>query len=167
MSASKLIHSFASNPATCWFKASSPPDNVTLNAAYGQPDQSDFLTGIGVAVYAILDMEQLIFHTRTAPVYTIASLQGSDREVIPVSEVFELLPKIHYILDNAIPEWVSNMAHILAYLFHCFQSVLLSPFLHNYKNTVPAQRLACMVALTGLWLRLNNNVHLACPGLPR
>ena len=37
---------------------------------------SDFQTGIGVPAQATLDTEQLIFHTRTALVDTIASLQG-------------------------------------------------------------------------------------------
>ena len=44
---------------------------------------------IGAAAYATLDMEQLISHTRTALVYTIALLQYSDGKVIPVVEVHE------------------------------------------------------------------------------
>ena len=63
---------------------------------------SDFETGIGAAPYATLDTTQLISHTRTVLVDTIASLQHSDGGVIPVSEVYELLTKICDILDNAV-----------------------------------------------------------------
>ena len=55
-----------------------PPDNITLNPANKRIDQSlsDFQTGIIAAAPATLDTEQLISHTRTAVVDTIASLQG-------------------------------------------------------------------------------------------
>ena len=62
---------------------------------------SDLHTGIVAAAYATLDTEQLISHTRTALADTIASLLDSDG-VIPVSEVHELVAKIHDILDNAV-----------------------------------------------------------------
>ena len=35
---------------------------------------------------------------------TCTSVKGSDREVIPVSEVHELLNKIHVILGKAFPK---------------------------------------------------------------
>ena len=49
-----------------------------------------FQTGIGAAVCVTLDTEQLISHTCTVLVNTIASLQGSDGEIIPVSEVHQI-----------------------------------------------------------------------------
>ena len=52
--------------------------------------------------YASLDTKQLISHTRTAHVDTIASLQKSDRGDIPASEMHKSLTKIHYILDSAM-----------------------------------------------------------------
>ena len=51
---------------------------------------SDFQSGIGAAALVTLDREQLIYHTRTALVDRIAYLHLSDKNVIPVSEVFEL-----------------------------------------------------------------------------
>ena len=64
-----------------------------------------------------LDAKQLISHTRIA-VDTVASQQGSDGGVIAVSEVNELLTKIHDILDIAVCKWVGNMSCILVYLFN-------------------------------------------------
>ena len=59
-------------------------------------------TGIGTAAHATLDTEQLISHIGTTLVDTNASLQGLDGEVIPVSEVHELLNKVLVILDNSL-----------------------------------------------------------------
>ena len=66
---------------------------MILNPANSKMDQSlsDFQTGIGVTVHAILDMEQPISHTRTSLVDTIASLQHSDGGVLPVQEVLPVL----------------------------------------------------------------------------
>ena len=76
MSPSKLIHYISSHSAAFGFWASSPPDIITLNPANKRIDQSlsDIQTGIGGAVHGTLDTEQLICHTRTTLVDTIASL---------------------------------------------------------------------------------------------
>ena len=63
---------------------------------------SDFQTGIGAAAHAPLDRKGLISHTRTALADTIASLQGSDGEVITASDVCEISTEIHDILDNGL-----------------------------------------------------------------
>ena len=63
---------------------------------------SDLHTGISAAAHATLDTEQLTSCTRTALADTIASLQDSDRKVIPVSEVHEVLTKVHDILYNSV-----------------------------------------------------------------
>ena len=104
MSASKLIHYFSSYPAAFGFQSSTPPDNVNLSAVNRKADQSlsDFQTGIGAAVQATLNMEHLISHLRVALVDNISSLPNSEGGDIPVSEVCELLIKIHDILDNAV-----------------------------------------------------------------
>ena len=47
---------------------------------------------------------------------TIVCLQGCNSDVIPVSEVHKLCPKIRYIADVA-SEWVGNRVGISAYLF--------------------------------------------------
>ena len=63
-----------------------------MNAANKKTDQTMiFQTGIGTAAYATLD-------TRTALVETVPAVQVSDGEVIPISEVHELLIKIDDIL---------------------------------------------------------------------
>ena len=62
MSASKLIQYFSSHPAAFGFRASTPPDNITLISANRKADQSlsDFQTGVGATAHACFDMEQLI-----------------------------------------------------------------------------------------------------------
>ena len=104
MSASKLIHYFSSHPAAFGFQASTPPDNITLNSANRKADQSlsDFQTGVGATAHATLDMEQLISCLRVALVDTLSSLPDAEGGVIPVSEVHELLLKVHDILDKAV-----------------------------------------------------------------
>ena len=96
-SASKVTHYFL---VALGLSASSPPVNITLNASNKKTGQSlsDFQTGIGAAAYATLDTEQLISHIRTVFVDNVASLQGSGGRVIQVSEVHELLIKIHDIV---------------------------------------------------------------------
>ena len=100
----KLISYFSSHPAAFGFWASTPPDNITLNSANRKADQSlsDFQTGVGAAAYATLDTEQLICHFRVALVDTLSSLPDAEGGVIPVSEVHELLLKVHDILDKAV-----------------------------------------------------------------
>ena len=104
MSASKLIHYFSSHPAAFGFQASTPPDNISLNSANRKVDQSlsDFQTGLGAAAHATLDTEQLISHLQVALVDTLSSLPEAEGDVIPVSEVHELLLQIHGILDKAV-----------------------------------------------------------------
>ena len=104
MSASKLIHYFSSHPAAFGFWASTPPDNISLNLANRKVDQSlsDFQTGLGAAAHATLDTEQLISHLQVALVDTLSSLPEAEGDVIPVSEVHELLLQIHGILDKAV-----------------------------------------------------------------
>ena len=104
VSGSKLIHYFSSHPAAFGFWASTPPDNITLNSASRKVDQSlsDFQTGVGATAHATLDTEQLISHLRVALVDTLSSLPDAEAVVIPVSEVCELLLKVHDILDKAV-----------------------------------------------------------------
>ena len=121
-----------------------PSENITLNPANKITYQnlSCFQTGIGATSHAILDMQQLIFHTRAALVDATATLQGSDGQVIAASEVHILFTKIHDILDKAVCKWVGNMACILTYLFnsvswqHCEVWDFWFPFLHNIKNLI-------------------------------
>ena len=42
------------------------------------------------------------------------SLKCPEGEISPVSEVYQLLTKIHDILDSAVSKWVGNTACILA-----------------------------------------------------
>ena len=145
MSASKLICYFSSHPAAFGFWASTPPDNISLNSANRKADQSlsDFQTGVGAASHATLDMEQLISCLQVALVDTFSSLPEAEGDVIPVSEVHELLLWIHGILDKAVSKRVGNSACILAHLFNCVsrqhREVWASqfPFLHSLKEVIP------------------------------
>ena len=131
---------------------------------------SNFHTGFDAATHNTLDAEQFTSHTRTALVDTFAFLQVSSGEVIPVLEIYGLLTNIHDILAKWCVKWVGNKVCILAYLFN-FASMkchevwaLYFSFLHNFKDTVKWS-LPFMAVLTGHWLRLNNNLTLACPSL--
>ena len=97
MSASKLICYFSSHPAAFGFWASIPPDNISLNSANRKVDQSlsDFQTGLGATAHATLDTEQLISHLQVALVDTLSLLPEAEGDVIPVSEVHELLLQVH------------------------------------------------------------------------
>ena len=108
MSAYRLNFYLFIYPAPHGFQASLLPDNIILNPANKKTDKShfDFQTGIGIAVHATLDTKQVISHTRTALVDTIASLLGSDGGMITAFEMHELLSKIHDILDSAVSRWV-------------------------------------------------------------
>ena len=53
-------------------------------------------------------MEELTSHKRCAISDTVTSLQGSEREVIKIPEIHDLLGKIHDILDKEIPKQVRN-----------------------------------------------------------
>ena len=168
MSASKLIHYFSSHPAAFGFWASTPPDNISLNSANRKVDQSlsDFQTGLGATAHATLDTEQLISHLQVALVDTLSSLPESERDVIPVSEVHELLLQIHGILDKAVSKQVGNSARILAHLFNsvsrqCWE-VLASqfPFLHSLKEVVPPSA-ACLYGCINWSLAQTHSVGLS------
>ena len=104
MSVSKLICYFSSHPGAFGFKFSIPPDNITLTSANRKADQSlsDLQTGVAAAALATLDTEQLISHLRVALDDTLSCLPHSEGGIIPVSEVCELLLKVHNILDNKL-----------------------------------------------------------------
>ena len=59
-------------------------------------------TGVGAAAHATLNTEQLVSHLTVALFGTLSSLPNSEGGIIPVSEVHELLLKVHDILDNAV-----------------------------------------------------------------
>ena len=103
MSAPKLIHYFSSHPAAFRFQSCTPPDNITLTSANRKADQnlSDFQTGVGATAYATIDTEQHISYLRFALGDTL-SLPDLEGSIIPVSEVCELLLKVHEILDNVV-----------------------------------------------------------------
>ena len=61
---------------------------------------SDFQTGVGAAAHATLEMEQLISCPWVALFDTLSSLPKAEEGVIPVSEVCELLLRIHDILEG-------------------------------------------------------------------
>ena len=94
-------------------------------------------------------MEQLISHLWVALVDTLSSLPEAEGGVIPVSEVCELLLRIHDILDKAVSKRVGNLAHILAYLFNSVSRlhhevwVSQFPFLHSLKEVIPPSE-ACL-----------------------
>ena len=151
MSVPKLICYFSSHSAAFRFWASTPLDNITLTSANRKADQSltDFQTGVGAAAHATLDTEQLISHHWVALGDTLSSLPEAEGGVIPVSEVHELLLRIHDILDKAVSKWVGNTAHILAYLFNSvsrqYHKAWASqfPFLHSLWEVIPPRE-ACL-----------------------
>ena len=104
MSASKLIHYFSSHSTAFRFWSLTPLDNITLTSANRKADQSlsDLQTGVGAAAHATLNTEQLVSHLTVALFDTLSSLPNSEGGIIPVSEVHELLLKVHDILDNAV-----------------------------------------------------------------
>ena len=63
-------------------------------------------------MYASLDTEQFISCTSAALVDTVPSLQVSDGGVIVASKVYELLTKIHDMVDSAVSKGVGNTACI-------------------------------------------------------
>ena len=151
MPASKLICYFSSHHEAFGFQSFTPPDNITLTPAKRKADQSlsEFQTDIGSAGHATLDMEQLISHLRVALVDTISSLPDSEGGVIPVSELCELLIKVHDILDSAVSKQAGDSAHILLHVFNSasrqHHEVWASQFsfLHGLKDVVPPSE-ACL-----------------------
>ena len=104
MSVSKLIGYFSSQPAAFGFWSLTAPDNITLTSANRKTDQSlsHLQDGVGAATHATLDTEQLISCLRFALLDTLSSLPNSEGGIIPVSEVCELLLRVHGILDSAV-----------------------------------------------------------------
>ena len=90
--------------------------NIILNAAKMKKNQSlsDVQRCADVATHATLEAEELVSHTKTVIVDTITSLHGSDGQDILVSEVLDLVNKIHGIVDKAVSKWVGNIAHSLS-----------------------------------------------------
>ena len=120
MSASKLICYLSSHPAAFGFWSLTPLDNITLTSANRKADQSlsDLQTGVGAAAHATLDAEQLISHLRVALLDTLSSLPDSGGGILPVSEVHELLLRVHDILNKAVSKCTGNTALILAHVFN-------------------------------------------------
>ena len=102
ISASKLIHYFSGHPAAFGFQSSTPPHHLDFSNRKADQSLSDLQTHVCTAAYAMFDTEKLISHPRVALVDTLSSLPNSEGGVIPVSEVPELLLKVHDILDNAV-----------------------------------------------------------------
>ena len=151
MSASKLNHYFSSHPAAFGFWSWTPPDNITLTSVKRKADQSlsDLQTGVDAAAYATLDTEQLISCLRVALVDSLSSLPDSEGGVIPVSEMRELLLKVHDILDSAVSKQIGNSACILAHVFNyvsrqCHEVWASQfPFLHSLRDVIPPSE-ACL-----------------------
>ena len=77
-------------------------------------------------------MQQLISCLRVALVDTILSLPISVGGVIPVSEVPELLIKVHNILDNAVSKLNENIiTHILAHVLILLPGSIMRSGLHS------------------------------------
>ena len=122
-----------------------------MNSANRKVDQSlsDFQNGVGAAAHATLDTEQLISCLQVAIVDTLSSLPKAEGDVIPVSEVRELLLQIHDILDKAFSKQVGNSTCILAHLFNSVSrqchEVWTSqfPFLHSLKEVIAPSE-ACL-----------------------
>ena len=88
------------------------------NLANKKTNQSlRFQIGIGASSHITLEIEQLISHMKTTIVYTVTILQGSDGEVIPISEDHDLLSKVNDILYKAVFMQVVNAPHIIVFLF--------------------------------------------------
>ena len=110
---------------------------------------SGFQTGVGAVAHATMDTEKLISHLRVALVDTLSSLPDSKGGVIPVSEVHELLLKVHGILDNAVSKQVGNLGCILAHVFNSVSrqchEVWASqfPFLISLRDVIPPSK-ACL-----------------------
>ena len=154
MSASKFIHYFSSHKVTFGLQASLPLDNITLNAANKNIDLSPsyLQTSIGTAIHVNLETEQLISYNRILLSDNIACVQGSHGEVIPVSEVYEiLLAKIHDILDSAVSKQVGTTAVGLAYVLILLPGSVMKSWLHSSLIFTVLRTLLLLVSLS-LWL---------------
>ena len=108
--------------------------------------------------HATLDTEQLISHLQVALVDTLSSLPEAEGDVIPVSEVCELLLQI------------GNSACILGHLFksvsrQCWEVWASQfPFLHCLKEVVPPSE-ACLYGRINWSLAQAHSVGLS-PSFP-
>ena len=90
------------------------------------------------------------FSPQSNPCWYYFLLPYSNRAVIPVSNVCELLTKVHYILDNAVFKWVGNSACILVHVFNfasrqCYEIWASQfPFFKVSRMWFLLVRLACM-----------------------
>ena len=126
MSASKLILLSFKFSCSIWIPgfSSTPLYNIVLNDFNKKADQSplNLPTSIGASSHSTLEMEKLMSHMKIAIMDVITILWDSDEEVVPDSEIHDLLCKIHDILDKAVSMHVYNAAQILAFLKFCFQT---------------------------------------------
>ena len=110
--------------------------------------------------------------SRVALVNTLSSLPEAEGDVIPVSEVHELLLQIHSILDKAVSKQVGNSAHILAHLFnsvsrqHCEVWASQFPFLHSLKDVIPPSE-ACLYGHINWSLAQAHSLGLSQSFLPK
>ena len=117
-------------------------------------------------------MEQLIPHLRVALVDTLSSLPEAEGGVIPVSEVHELLLRIHDILDKAVSRQVGNVTRILAYLFNSVSRQCHEvwpsqcPFLHSLREVIPPSK-ACLYGHINLSLAQAHSVVLSQSFAPK
>ena len=75
-----------------------------MTSANRKGDQSllNLQTCVGAAAHATVGTEQLISHPKVSLVDTLFSLTNSEGGIIPVSEVSEILCKVHDNLDSAV-----------------------------------------------------------------
>ena len=132
---------------------------------------SDLQTGVDAAAYATLDTEQLISHLRVALLVTLSTLSNSEGGIIPVSEVCELLLKVHDILDMAVSKQVGNSTHILHMCLILFPGSIMRSGLHSSIFFIASGmwfllvRPVCMVVFTGLLHRLSSSLLWVCLSL--
>ena len=67
----------------------------------------------------------------TSLVHTAASLQGSDGEFIPVSEVHELHDRSYDIVDNSVSQLFGNTAGILSYVLILLPGSVVKSWVHS------------------------------------
>ena len=88
-----------------------------------------------------------------------------------MSEVCELLLKVHDILDKAVSKQVGNSAHILAYLFnlfsrqHCEVWVSQFPFLHSLRDVIPPNEGCLYGDINWSLAQAHHQSSVACLGL--
>ena len=81
-----------------------------------------------------MEKDKIIDNAETAIMDSITSLQDSDREVIPVSDVPDLFIKIQYIVGKAFSKWVGNAAHILSFCLILLPGNVVRSRLHRFLS---------------------------------